>query len=68
MRPGNKTISNSLRPQIDNIKSNIRGAVRPFDGTGRAFKQALVELRGEGMVIHYVAEKAHYVRVDHKVA
>jgi|GEM_PF-6204878 len=31
MRPGNKTISNSLRPQIENIKSNIRAAVRPFD-------------------------------------
>ena len=64
MRPGNKTISNSLRPQIENIKSNIRAAVRPFDGTVRPFKLALAELRGEGMTIHYVAEKAHYVRVD----
>jgi len=36
----------------------------PFDGTGRPFKLVLAELRGEGMTIHYVAEKAHYVRVD----
>ncbi|MDX1296635.1 MAG: hypothetical protein R3260_00130 [Pseudomonas sp.] len=62
MRPGNKTISRSMRPQIETIKSNIRAAVRPFDGTGSAFKTAIKELRAEGVQITYVADKCHYVR------
>lgn len=61
MAPGNKTISRSMRPQIENIKANIRASVRPFDGTGSAFKAAVKELRAKGLAITYVAEKCHYV-------
>lgn len=68
MNRGSKTISCSMRPQIENIKTNIRFAVRPFDGTGSAFKAAIKELRDEGIEIRYVAEKAHYIRVDPQVA
>lgn len=68
MRPGSKTISRSQRPQIENMKCNIRAAVRPFDGSGTVFKTAIKELREEGIVIRYIAEKAHYIRVDQQVA
>lgn len=64
MQRGAKRISNSIRPQIDNIKSEIRGAVRPFDGCGSAFKTALQELRAEGIAIKYVAEKCHYIKAN----
>ncbi|MDN0082416.1 hypothetical protein QU487_06565 [Crenobacter sp. SG2305] len=63
MQRGSKTISNSMRPQIENLKANIRAAIRPFDGTGSAFKTALKELRAEGLRIVYVAEKCHYIKV-----
>jgi hypothetical protein len=62
MQRGAKTISRSLRPMIDNIKSNIRCAVRPFDGDGYAFNTAVKELRAEGMVITYNSERCHYVK------
>ncbi|UTZ34954.1 hypothetical protein HB762_27205 (plasmid) [Vibrio campbellii] len=62
MQRGAKRISNSHRREIDNIKSNIRCSVRPFDGDGYPFKQALKELRDEGMNITYVRDKCHYVK------
>lgn len=62
MYRGAKTISGSLRPQIENIKGHIRDTNRPFDGTGYPFKQALAELRAEGMVITYVKERCHYIK------
>ncbi|MEI8659401.1 hypothetical protein [Vibrio sp. Hal054] len=62
MQRGAKRISNSSRREIDNIKSNIRSAVRPFDGDGHPFRQALKELRNEGMIIKYVRVKCHYVK------
>lgn len=33
-------------------KSNVRATARHFDGSGSALEKALVELRGEGLVIH----------------
>lgn len=67
MNRDSKTISRSMRPKIENMKCNIRAAVRPFDGSGSVFKTAIKELREEGIEIRYVAEKAHYIRVDHQV-
>jgi hypothetical protein len=51
-----------MRPQIENIKCNIRDSVRPFDGDGYAFKTALKELKADGMHFKYIAEKCHYIR------
>ncbi|MBC5853255.1 hypothetical protein [Vibrio metschnikovii] len=62
MQRGAKTISNSHRREIENIKGNIRSSVRPFDGSGYPFKQAIKELRNEGVKITYVREKCHYVK------
>ncbi|WP_282679552.1 hypothetical protein [Shewanella xiamenensis] len=62
MNRDSKRISNSSRGQIDNIKGYIRDAKRPFDGDGYPFKQALRELRKEGMLIKYIPEKCHYVK------
>ncbi|MCZ4337655.1 hypothetical protein [Shewanella colwelliana] len=64
MRTGAKRISPNSRTQIENIKSNIRCTSRPFDGDGHPFKQALRELRQEGMTIKYVRDKCHYVKVN----
>jgi hypothetical protein len=57
-----KTIKSTMRPQIENIKCNIREGSRPFDGDGYTFKKALAELRKEGLEIKYVAEKCHYIK------
>lgn len=51
MTSGNKTISNSVRPQIDTLKSHFRFAKNPFDGSGYAFKTAISELKKEGVNI-----------------
>ncbi len=63
MKAGSKRISPHSRTQIENIKSNIRCGNRPFDGDGYPFKQALRELRQEGMTIKYIRDKCHYVKV-----
>lgn len=63
MTRGSKTISNSLRPKIDSIKCMIRYSVRPFDGTGYIFKQAIKELREEGLNIVHQKEKCNYILV-----
>lgn len=48
MNRHSKRISTSLRPQIENIKSNIRSfSGRGFDGDGYPFKQALKEMKVE---------------------
>lgn len=53
MTSGKKTISNSLRPKIENIKNMIRFTENPFDGSGSPFKTAISELRAEGVnIIH----------------
>lgn len=57
-----KRINPSQRPQIEKVKSYIRYAVRPFDGTGRIFKTAISELRKEGLSIIYIKEKCHYIK------
>jgi len=51
MYAGSRTISSSLRPQIDIIKNRIRFTKNKFDGTGYTFKQAIKELRQEGIKI-----------------
>ena len=56
-----KRISNSLRPQIETIKGYIRDAVRPFDGDGYTFRQAVKELRAEGWRIERRPAMCHYV-------
>ena len=61
MSSGNKTISNSLRPRIDATKCIIRYSTRPFDGTGYVFKQAIRELRAEGVNIVHQKEKCNYI-------
>ena len=60
MQAGSKRISCSVRAQIENIKFNIRGATRPFDGDGYAFKTAIKELRKCGYTIKHHREKCHY--------
>ena len=50
MNKDSKRISTSQRPQIEKIKGYIRDSVRPFDGNGYVFKQALKELREEGLL------------------
>lgn len=60
MTRGNKTISNSTRPQIDNLKCQLRYATNPFDGTGRIFKTAISELRKEGVSIIRDKDKCRY--------
>lgn len=62
MNRGAKSIKCTMRPQIENIKCNIRDSVRPFDGDGYAFKTALKELKADGMHFKYIAEKCHYIR------
>jgi len=64
MTRDSKNISNSLRPKIDTIKCMIRYAVRPFDGTGYIFNQAVKELRLEGLNIVYQKEKCNYILVN----
>jgi hypothetical protein len=63
MQRGAKCISTSLRGKIDTIKSHIRVTTRPFDGDSYPFKQAVKELRAEGMVITYKRDMCHYVKV-----
>jgi hypothetical protein len=60
MQKGKKRINPSLRPQIDTLKSKIRFAKNPFDGTGGAFKIALKELRAEGIIIAYDRKNVRY--------
>lgn len=60
MQSGNKTISNSLRPKIDTVKCMIRYSIRPFDGSGYVFKQAVKELRQEGLNIRHNKEQCNY--------
>lgn len=57
---GKKTISRSLRGQIDTLKSLIRNSTRNFDGTGSAFKKAISELRKEGVKIKYDRNRDDY--------
>lgn len=65
MNRDSKNISSSLRPQIETIKSNIRNSKGTgFDGTGYPFKQALKELRAEGLNIKHVRSKCHYILED----
>lgn len=54
-----KCISSSGRGKIDTLKSNMRFATNPFDGSG-FFKTALAELRKEGVNIIFNKEKQHY--------
>ncbi len=61
MNKDSKTISNSLRPQIEKVKSYIRDAKRPFDGEGYIFKQAVKELRNEGLKIIRQKEQCNYI-------
>lgn len=57
-----KTISNSVKPKIRTLKSQIASTKNPFDGCGYIFKQALKELREEGFVIKYQKEKCRYIK------
>lgn len=63
MTKGAKTISRSWRREIDIIKNNILMTSKPFDGTGYPFKQAVSELRKEGLKIEYNREIASYVKL-----
>lgn len=60
MNRGAKRINPNQRAIIDTLKNNMRFSNKPFDGTGYAFKQALKELRSEGVEIIYNAKKCHY--------
>lgn len=65
MNRHSKRINPSLRPQIENIKANIRGnSGRGFDGDGYPFKQAVkemkVELLKEQKTIKYCNFKCSY--------
>lgn len=62
MQRGAKHINPSMRGKIETIKSHIRCSVRPFDGDGYPFKQAIKELREEGLTITYSKEHCHYVK------
>lgn len=64
MKSGSKTISSSLRPKIDTIKCIIRYSIRPFDGTGYVFKQAVKELREEGLNIIHQKDKCNYILIN----
>ncbi len=55
-----KTISNSSRPVIDNLKNKFRFTSNPFDGNGYPFKQAISELRKEGIPIVYDKNMCRY--------
>lgn len=63
MTRGSKTISNSLRPKIENVKNMMRFAENPFDGSGIIFKTALSEIRKEGIEIVYDKTKCRYYNV-----
>ena len=63
MNKDSKRISTSQRPQIEKIKGYIRDSVRPFDGNGYVFKQALKELREEGLNIIRQKEKCNYILI-----
>lgn len=63
MQRGSKSIKCTMRPQIENTKCNIRDSIRPFDGTGYAFKAAIRELKAEGMTFKYIKEKCHYIKI-----
>lgn len=53
MHTGSKRINPSFRAQIDTMKNNFRFINSPFDGVGYPFKQAIKELRKEGVdIIH----------------
>ena len=62
-----KRIVPSSRPQIENIKCHIRNATRPFDGDGYPFKQAIAELRKEGLQIKYISDKCHYIKINREL-
>lgn len=58
-----KRISNSLRPQIDNVKGYILEAIDRgsyFDADGYVGKTAIKELRQAGFKIKYYRERGSY--------
>lgn len=63
MNRGAKRISNSLRPKIQILKGYIRESTRGFDGDGYVFKQAIRELKKEGIKIVYDKTKCLYMKV-----
>lgn len=58
-----KRISSNNRPQIDTIKGYIMGTIRPFDGDGYSFRQAVKELRADGWRIVHRRAMCHYVNL-----
>ena len=60
MPKGNKTICNNSVMRIATLKNNIRNSSNPFDGTGHIFKEAIKQLRKEGVAIIYDAVKCRY--------
>ncbi|MDA9818196.1 hypothetical protein N9C35_04065 [Flavobacteriaceae bacterium] len=68
MNKDSKTISNSLRPQIDICKSNILSALSReifFDVDGYVGKNAIKELRQNGYKIKYHHSRGSY-KIDSK--
>ena len=64
MKAGSKRINPSSRPQIDTLKSKMRFSTNPFDGTGHVFKQAIKELREEGINIKRDAKMCRYYNIQ----
>lgn len=60
MNKDSKRINSNFRGQIGVLKNRMRHATTPFDGTGYPFKQALKEVRNEGIDIIYNKVKCHY--------
>lgn len=46
--------------KIATLKNHMRFTQNPFSGDGYPFKQAIKELRAEGVSIVYNANKCHY--------
>jgi hypothetical protein len=60
MMKGAKRINPNCRWQIETTKNLIRYANNPFDGSGYIFKQALSEIRKEGVPIIYDKKNCRY--------
>jgi len=60
MNRDSKTIKSNFRGQIGILKNRMRHATTPFDGDGYPFKQALKEIRNEGIKINYDRTKYRY--------
>lgn len=60
MIKGKKNIKPNLKSQVENMKFDFRYAKNPFWSDTNQFKQAICELRKEGIKIIYDRKKDYY--------